>query len=71
MGIAEQAGARPFIGGQLVTPPLANELANRSPLANKVANTLANATYRFRDPDKRRAYMRDYMRAKRQGKGKA
>lgn len=31
-----------------------------------MANALASPTYRYRDPEKRRAYMRQLMRRKRQ-----
>jgi hypothetical protein len=50
-------------------------VANVSHMANVVANIskpgVANAyppTYRYRDPEKRRTYMRDYMRRRRQKK---
>ncbi len=43
-----------------VTLPVANTVANSSPVANTVANS------RYRDLDKRRQYMRDLMRKRRQ-----
>lgn len=52
---------------------LANQTSNDTRLANTLANTSAKApgrnrtspTYRYRNPTKRRLYMRDLMRRKR------
>jgi hypothetical protein len=42
-----------------------NCVANKpEPMANDVANT-----YRYRDAEKRKAYMREFMRKKRDGRG--
>lgn len=44
-------------------------VANKPDMANTptedVANTDRSSTYRYRDAEKRRAYMRDYMRERR------
>jgi hypothetical protein len=46
-------------------PPAANTMANTvSVMANKTTD-MANGTYRYRDAEKRRAYMREYMRKRR------
>jgi hypothetical protein len=41
-------------------PRVANTVAVTDDVANTVAN--ATSTYRYRDVERRRAYMRDYMR---------
>jgi hypothetical protein len=46
-------------------PRKANTLANAPVVTNGVTNN--TATYRYRDADKWRAYMREYMRRKRAG----
>jgi hypothetical protein len=47
------------------------DVANTKPdVANTMANTdadMANTTYRYRDVEKRRAYMAAYMRKRREG----
>jgi hypothetical protein len=45
-------------------------VANTAPVVVDVANAVANkaSTYRYRDAGKRRAYMRELMRAKRSRK---
>jgi ABC-type iron transport system FetAB ATPase subunit len=43
----------------------AQYVANTQEVMANTVNTVANGTYRYRDADKRRAYMRDYMRRKR------
>jgi hypothetical protein len=45
--------------------------AHRDELANAMANLaqpMANETYKYRNAEKRRAYMREYMRKKRDGR---
>jgi hypothetical protein len=41
-------------------PRMANTVAATDDVANTMANT--TSTYRYRDVERRRAYMRDYMR---------
>lgn len=51
------------------TPAMPENMANIEPphMANTPppAENVANVTYRYRDPEQRRAYMREYMRARR------
>jgi hypothetical protein len=44
---------------------MANTASNTPDVANEATNSVANEsnkTYKYRDPEKRRAYQREYMR---------
>jgi hypothetical protein len=61
---------------QIVAEPTSTDVANLPSMANEhLANNTpgrnrASTTYRYRNPDKRRTYMRDLMR-RRRASGKA
>lgn len=65
MSLCEVCGANlEIVGRRHRCVPMANIPGDVANSDENMANSVAN-TYRYRDPEKRRAYMREYMRRRR------